>query len=551
MNSFLDTLKQLGPARLGIMGGVTLLLLIFFVFVSMRVATPDMKLLYSDLTSMDSGAIAAKLEESQIPYQISQDGARVMVAEDNVGRARMLLAEAGLPNGGSMGYEIFDQQSGFGTTNAVQNINAVRAMEGELARTIGSLEQVRSARVHLVLPQRELFSRENRPASASVMIGMRTGAKLTEGQVAAIQSLISSAVPQLKPDDVSIIDQNGNLLARGGGAGDATVANMKAEEMRLSYERRMTQAIEDLIGRTVGYGKVRATVTADLNFDRTTTNEETYNPEGQVARSTLTVTEENTERDTSGSGGVSVDNNLPVVGNDTMLSGGPTSEGNRTEETTNYEISKTVKNLVRETGEVRKLSVAVLIDGRYTEAEDGTKTYVPRTQEEIDQLSALIKSAIGYDEKRGDALQVVNMQFADVDTVDEGVLETTLLGFDKNKLLDAVEVISVAGMIILVVLLVLQPMIGRLLATERLPGRSEDPEREADLLAGRGQQAALESPRANYESSEYSDDQTNSMIDMQRVEGKVKASSIKKVEDIVEAYPQETVSVIRSWMTQE
>lgn len=549
MNSFFDTLKQLGPARLGIMGAITLMLLVFFIFVSMRVATPSMKLLYSDLSSMDSGAIAAKLEEVQIPYQVSQDGTRVLVAENSVGRARMLLAEAGLPNGGSMGYEIFDKQSGFGTTNAIQNINQVRALEGELARTIGSLEPVRSARVHLVLPQRELFSRENRQASASVMLGLRPGAKLTESQVAAVQSLVSSAVPQLKVSDVSIIDQNGALLARGGGENDLSVANMKTEEMRLSYERRMTQSIEDLVGRTVGYGKVRASVTADINFDRISTNEEIYDPEGQVPRSTQTVEESSQETSGAGGGETSVIGNLPNANADLLGGNGPSSQGNRIEETTNFEISKTVRNLVRETGEVRRLSVAVLVDGRYTGAEDGTKTYEPRSSEELDQISALVRSAIGFDAGRGDTLEVVNMQFAAVETIDDALLDTTLFGFDKNKLLDAAEVITVAVMIILVVLLVLQPMIGRLLAAEgNAAAPREDPNREADLLASRAPAPALEGPSQYEQEIPQSED---SMIDMQKVEGKVKASSVKKVEDIVEAYPQETVSVIRSWMTQD
>ncbi|PZQ48490.1 MAG: flagellar M-ring protein FliF, partial [Micavibrio aeruginosavorus] len=277
MNSFLETLKQLGPARLAIMGSVLLGLMVFFIFVSLRVSSTEMNLLYSDLSSMDSGAMVAKLEEAQIPYEVSSDGTRIEVPDTEVGRARMLLAEAGLPNGGSLGYELFDKQSGFGTTNAVQNINALRALEGELSRTISTLEPVRSARVHLVLPQRELFARETRPASASVALGLRPGKRIEQEQVAAIQSLIASAVPELKMEQVSIIDQNGNLLARGGESAE-NQATMKAEELRLKNEQRLIQTIEDLVGRTVGYGKVRASVTAELNFDRTTTAEETYNP---------------------------------------------------------------------------------------------------------------------------------------------------------------------------------------------------------------------------------------------------------------------------------
>ncbi len=543
VNNFLETLKQMGPARLGIMGGVLLALLVFFLFVSMRVSTPDMKLLYTDLSSIDSGAIAAKLEEVQIRYEISQDGSRVMVPDTDVGRARMLLAEAGLPNGGSMGYEIFDKQSGFGTTNAVQNVNQVRALEGELARTISTLAPVRSARVHLVLPQRELFSRESRPSSASVAIGLRPGAKLEQDHILAVQSLIASAVPQLKPENVSIIDQDGNLLARGGDE-NMTLASLKAEEMRLGYERRVTQSIEDLVGRSVGYGKVRANVTADLNFDRINTSEELFNPEASTPRSTQTTEERTTERD-GAADNVSVENNLPAVGSDLFVDEKPSLESSRLEEVTNYEISKTVRNTVRETGEVRRLSVAVLVDGKYTTAEDGTRTYQPRTDAELDQIAALVRSAIGFDANRGDTLEVVNMQFAEVQTVEDVMVDNTLFGFDKNKLLDVAEILTVAIMIILVVLLVLQPMVGRLLASE---APQVDDDLEADLLGVRPQAPALEGPQ-EFEPAQLDED--TSMIDMQKVEGQVKASSVKKIEDIVDAYPAETVSVLRSWMTQD
>ena len=278
MNNFLETLKQLGPARLGIMGGVLLTLMVFFIFISMRVSKPDYNLLYADLSSVDSSAMVGKLEEAKIPYQVSSDSTKITVPDDEIGRARMLLAEAGLPNGGTLGYEIFDQKSGFGTTNDVTRLNKVRALEGELARTISSLNHVRSARVHLVLPQRELFSRENRPASASVALGLKSGAKINDGQVLAIQSLIASAVPELKPENVSLIDQNGNLLARGGEE-KGSLLNQKAEEQRLAYEQRLVQSIEALLGRTLGYGNVRATVSADLDFDRITTNEEIFDPE--------------------------------------------------------------------------------------------------------------------------------------------------------------------------------------------------------------------------------------------------------------------------------
>ncbi len=553
MNSFLETLKQLGPARLAIMGSVLLGLLLFFIFISMRVSSPSMKLLYDDLATNDSAAIVAKLEENEIPYQTSEDGGRISVPDDQVGRARMLLAQEGLPNGGNMGYELFDNQSGFGTTNFVQNITQVRAMEGELARTISSLESIKSARVHLVLPQRELFSRESRPASASVFLHLRGAAQLDKEQIAGIQSLIASAVPDLKSKNVSIVDSAGNLLARGG-EDESQLASDKNEEVRRKYEQRMTQTIEDLVGRTVGYGKVRANVVADMNFDQITQNEEIYDPQGQVVRSTQTVEDKNTETQAD-SNNVSVEKNLPGGNSDLLGQGGPTSASNRNEETTNFEINKTVRSMVRESGQVQKMSVAVLVDGTYTTDKEGKKTYQPRTKEELDRLTALVSSAIGVDTKRGDKIEVVNMQFVEVDTTPE--TDNTIMGFEKSDLLDAAEILTVAIMIILVVLLVLQPMVGRLLATEGGKSDEEGGFDEQGLLPSMQQNPALTGPSMSssgqdgggFAVQELIADED--MINVQKVEGRVKASSLKKVEDIITAYPEETVSVLRGWMTQE
>jgi len=548
VNSFLETLKQLGAARLGIMGGIFVGLLMFFVFVSVRVSTPQMKLLYSDLSTEDAGSIAAKLEESQIKYDISSDGSRVIVPEDEIGRARMLLAEAGLPNGGSLGYELFDEQSGFGTTNFVQNINQVRALEGELARTISSLENVRSARVHIVFPQRELFSRENKKASASVFLGIRPGGQLAREQVIAIQSLVASAVPDLSNADIAIIDSNGNLLAKTEGEG-ADLLGLKAEEMRLNYERGLAEKIEDQISRIVGFGKVRATVTADMNFDRISTNEELYDPEGQVLRSSQVTEENETERDAASNDNVGVETNLPGIDTSLLDGGAPSLETNRVEEVTNFEISRTVRNVVREAGEIKKLSVAVLVDGTTVLNEEGETVYQPRTEQEIQQLTALVRSAVGFDANRGDSVEVVNLPFAVVDTNEEFYDESLLLGFEKNKLVEFAQIVTVAVMMILVVMLILKPMVNRLLETE---AAEIDSDLDADLLAARPMSPALAAPDGSTpEMLAGEEGAEESLIDIQGVEGKVKASSIKKVEEIVENYPAETVSVIRSWMTQE
>ncbi len=527
------------------MGAIVVSLFLFFIFVSVRVSTPGMKLLYSDLSSLDSAAMAGKLEAANIRYEVSQDGTKIMVPESEVGRSRLLLAGAGLPNGGSMGYEIFDKDSGFGTTNFVQNINQVRALEGELSRTIMSMHGVKSARVHLVLPQRELFTRDSQPSSASVFLGINAGASLESGQIMSIQSLVSSAVSGLKTSNVSIIDSNGTLLARGGDEEGALMVS-KTDEMRRNYEARLAAKVEDQVSRIVGFGNVRATVTAEINFDRISTNEELFDPEKQVVRSSQ-VTEEKGSETEAGGKDVSVENNLPAQNAGLLGEGGPSSENSKVEEVTNYEISKTVRSTVREVGEIKRQSVAVLVDGSYTTDDKGVKTYAPRTQDELDRITSLVRSAVGFDETRGDSIEVVNLQFAAVETEEAFKDDRLLFGFEKNKLLDVAEMITIAIMVLLVILVVLRPMVNRVLAS--IAAEAAAAPKTADLLGPRPVSPALMGPvDTSFGGDEGGEE---SLINISGVEGKVKASSMKKVEEIVQNYPNETVSVIRSWMTQE
>jgi len=560
LNSFVATLQQLGPARLGVMGAITLGFLMFFVFISMRVTSPELKLLYADLSPTDAGAVAAKLEETQVPYEISQSGSKIMVPSNEVGRARMLLAEAGLPNGGSLGYEIFDQQSGFGTTNFVQNINQIRALEGELARTISALENIRSARVHISLPQRELFSRDARSPSAGVSLGINGAATLEREQILAIQSLVAAAIPGLKAKSVSVIDSNGTLHAKGGEE-ENDLMSLRTEDLRRNYEARLQSKIEEQVGRIVGYGKVTAIVTAEMNFDQISMNEELYNPEGQVLRSTQTTQEDTTERDTVVEDEVSVATNLPGVGGDLLSDTAPSLENSRTEEVSNFEISKTIRNTIRQSGDIERLSISVLIDGRYTIDDEGNSVYQERPQNEIDQITNLVRTAVGYDENRGDVIEVASLQFAQIDVGEDIVDDRFLFGFEKSSLIDTAEVLVIALMFILVVLLVLQPMVTKIITTaSTAPQRSLDDMLEHDLLAASPANPALAPPPQQQIGADgqplVSDSlpplaEDDSMIDIQGIDGKVKASTVKKVEEIVENYPTETVSVVRSWMSQE
>ncbi|MBI1300149.1 MAG: flagellar M-ring protein FliF [Alphaproteobacteria bacterium] len=546
MNSFVATLQQLGPARLGVMGAILLGFLMFFAFISMRVSSPEMALLYTNLSTIDSGAVTAKLEESQIKYDVSPDGSRILVPGDEVGRARMLLAAEGLPNGGSIGYEIFDEQSGFGTTNFVQNINQVRALEGELARTISSLETIKSARVHIVLPQRQQFSRETRNPSASVVLGINAGSVVDRQQIVSVQSLVASAVPNLKARDVSVVDSNGNLLAKGG-VDDEQLLSLQTEDLRKKFETDLQDKIEEQVGRIVGFGKVTAIVTADMNFDRINTSEEMFNPEGQVLRSTQSTQENTTEREPV-TDDVSVGNNLPGVGGDLLVDQGPSLESSRNEEVTNFEISKTTRNILHQSGKVDRLNVSVLVDGKYTADDEGNRTYEPRSEQEIEQITALVRAAIGYDEVRGDVLEVANLQFASLESEEGFIEEDLILGFDKADLIDTAEVLIIAIMVILVILLVIQPMVSKLIAIELKPQQgSLDDFLQHELLSASPANPALAPPTTGSAANDDDDE----LINIQGIEGRVKASTVKKVEAIVESHPAETVSVIRNWMSEE
>lgn len=544
MSSISDTVKSLGPARLGVLGAIFVALMAFFFFISMQVSKPNYELLYSDLSTVNSSAVAAKLQESSISFEVSPDGSRVMVGQNDIGRARMLLAEAGLPNGGSLGFELFDQQSGFGTTSFVQNINQVRALQGELARTISTLDPVQFAKVHVVLPQRELFSRDAREASASVTLKLRPNMRLRPEQIVGIQNLVANAVPELKPGMVTIIDTQANVLASGTDDGSNSLGlsgSLKAEELKLSHERRLKGAIEEMLSSVVGPNKVRAQVSVDLNFDRITTNSETYDPEGQVVRSTQTISEDNVEREQA-KPNVSVENNLPGLASDFDINAKPSAENNRIEEVTNYEISKTIQSVVRETGEIKKISVAVLVDGAYTTDAEGKKTYSPRSEAELDQIATLVRSAVGYDADRGDAVEVVNLPFAEIE-IEDGPDDSRLFGVEKAQLVDTAEMVMVALMGLLVMLLVVKPMLTHLLA-----GNQEEEEIDPiEALLEAQKNPALAAPTGAAEGEE----EDNSLIDMQAVEGKVRASTVKKVGDIVTSHPNETVSVIRNWMSQE
>ena len=558
MNPFADLIRNLGPVRLAALVGTAIAVIGFFIFLVSRLSTGSMALLYSDLDPADSGAIVRELETRNIPFQLKAGGTQVFVPSDNVLNLRVSLAEQGLPGGGSMGYEIFDESQGLGTTNFVQNVNLVRALEGELSRTISSIRNVRGARVHLVLPRRELFSREQQEPSASVVLQLVGAQRPGKEQILSIQHLVAAAVPQLTPEGVSILDDRGQLLARGfGEEGQAALAIQNAEEMRTALENRLRRSVEELVERTVGFNRVRAEVTAEVNYDRRVESAELYDPDQVVARSTQAIEETVNESESAGEDTVTVQNNLPE--GEVPEGGGTTATANRqesrTEETTNFEISRRVIETVKESGEIQRLSVAVLVDGNYVRNEDGDRVYEPRTTEQLEQIETLVKSAIGFDANRGDVVEVVNMEFVKLEPgdLDDGAL---LFGISKEELLQLAEVLVLAVVGLLVILLVVRPVLTRLF--ESMPTTLATGGGGAGALMASGEMAQLAGPGATADMAELLEGEEDAeeslldqMIDINQVEGRVRASSLRKIGEIVDKHPEEAVAIIRNWMYQE
>jgi flagellar M-ring protein FliF len=545
------------------MAAVAAGIIAFFIYLTSRLASPEMALLYGELSAQDSGQIIARLEQMSVPYRLGEEGGMIYVPQDQVGRSRMVMAEEGLPSGGSIGYEIFDRSEGLGTTNFVQNINHVRALEGELARTIRSIASVKQARVHLVLPRRELFSRERQEPSASIILMVASGG-LDHQQVSSIQHLVAAAVPGLKPAMVSIVDDKGNLLARGTDEGALSQTATRAQEMRINYESRMVRTVEELLGRSLGAGNVRAQVSAEMDFDRITENAEIYDPDGQVVRSTQTVEEQANNQD-GAPAGVTVGNNLPDALPELDSGSGNQSQTSRVEETVNYEITKTVKTHIREAGMVRRLSVAVMVNGNFAEDAQGNPTYEPRSAEELEKITALVRSAVGYDESRGDTIEVVEMPFVAPETGDSEA-QGLLLGLGKSDLMRIAELLVLGVVAVLVLLMVVRPLLGRLLEVDDEAG-----EGAAGLLPAGAGQAALAGPDgggmlrlagdpATVVATRIGDDgragknvasEIDQMIDLNQVEGRVRASSVKKIAEIIEKHPEEAVGIIRGWLHSE
>jgi flagellar M-ring protein FliF len=457
-----------------------------------------------------------------------------MVPKDKVTRLRMKLAEGGLPKGGGVGYEIFDKSDALGTTSFVQNINHLRALEGELARTIRAIDVIQAARVHLVLPERPLFSRETPQPSASIVVRVR-GA-LEPQQIRAIRHLVASAVSGLKPQRVSIVDESGQLLADGE-AGDNE--NVVGDERRNAYEKRLRNEVEQIVSSVVGAGRARVQLSADFDYNKITQTSDKFDPEGRVLRSSQTREESSATTDNNGQ--VTVNNELPGAQNG---GGGatPKDQSKKTEETNNYEISHTTKTEVTEAGKVNRISVAVLVDGVYSKGEKGDMVYKERSKEDLDRIATLVRSAIGFDQKRGDQVEVVNLKFAEapqVPPIAEPTGFMSIFQFTKDDLMYFIELGVMMLLSLVVLFMVIRPLVRRILASEVIPSLSHEDSVPAltDSSAESGGGQNLVPGALN-------------PVDVAQVQGQVHAQTVHRVGELAERNPNETANIVRQWLSE-
>ncbi|MGL4240547.1 MAG: flagellar basal-body MS-ring/collar protein FliF [Beijerinckiaceae bacterium] len=536
MNGVFDVLKRLGPQKLLALGAVTLALMAFFAFIIIRVTAPAMTTLFTDLNLQDSAAVMKELEQRGVKYETRYEGATLMVPKDQALRLRMDLAAKGMPQGGGIGYEIFDKTDSLSATSFVQNVNQLRALEGELARTIRALDRVQNARVHLALPEKQLFQRERKEARASIVLKVR--GELDPGQVRAIRHLVASAVEGLKPDRISIVDEAGRLLADG--ASDNNDATALAGEKQLGFESRLRRQVEDIVASVVGKGRARVQVAAEMDFNRVQQTQESFDPESRVVRSTQTRNENNLSNDAR-EGQVTVNNELPGA-NGANGQNTAREASQKNEETVNYEISKTTRTEVIEGGRVKRLSVAVLVDGNY--ARSGKEMeYQPRPQEELDRIAALVRSSIGFDQRRGDLIEVVNLRFAEAPEVSEMREQTfweRLFSFSKDDTFRMLELLILAAVSAFVFLFVLRPLMNTIKGPDK-------PQATVMVQAANGQMIAVPAPPPS-PVDDAPPTATEQLIEMSQFNGAIQARSIEKVGEVASKNPQESVAILRQWI---
>lgn len=418
IRKLLQPFLALPPAKQWLIGVVLAVAVAAFASLIFFANKVEYRPLFANLTTEDAGEIVKKLKDQKVPYKISADGKAVMVPADKVYDLRLTLASEGLPQGGGIGFEIFDRKN-FGMTEFVQKLNYQRALQGELARTISQLAGVEAARVHLAIPEKSLFAENEKPPSASIVLKMKSNKMLRENDVQGIVHLVASSIEGMAPEQVTVLDGRGKVLTRGEPSDPAGKLTGTMQETQRAYEKNLEDRLQTLLDKVVGSGKSVARVTAIFDFRQVEKYEEKYDPDSAAVRSEQRSEEQNAGS-TVAAGVPGVQTNLGRVA---PGAGGTVGGGSKTDETLNYEVSRSTARTIEPVGTLAKVSVAILVDGKYEapapakEGEAANAKYLPRTPEELQKIESLVKSAVGFNPERGDQVTVANIPFQETEDV--------------------------------------------------------------------------------------------------------------------------------------
>ncbi|MBB5022391.1 flagellar basal-body MS-ring/collar protein FliF [Desulfurispira natronophila] len=541
VSRLLQKLSRPQQITLGLVLGASVITIVTLVIWAIVASRPGHQVLFSNLAMEDAGEVAAKLSEMQVPYELQNDGRTIAVPANVVHQTRLNLAQEGLPRGSGVGFEIFDT-AGIGMTEFIQKVNFRRALQGELGRTIAAIDGIESARVHIALPERSLFISQDQMAEASVALRLSPHSRLSGDQVNGIIHLVSSSVENLSADAVTVVDEQGRILNDLiQDTPDEDTLNVTQLAYQSNLERSLRRQLDNLLVSVLGQGNAYSNISLELDFDRVEEQREWYDPDS-VIRSEQRIEELEQGRDAMGGiPGVRAniaDQEDPDAGLSTTRS--------REVETTNYEIGRTLTNIQRSRGQIKRLTVAVAVNGSYVqEEEDGvTRTvYQPRSQEELDKITALVQSAIGYNENRGDRVVVTNLQFGDPPKSRfQELLEMQDLWQELLKYA------GIALFFLFAFIFIIRPIVRWVVDMTR-------DEEELKKTFGTGQKkpkqlvpTQLPKTMAELESEMESQIDSEASVSASAVRGKVIR---KKLEEIVKENPSGAAQLIRIWINDE
>lgn len=530
MANLTEYFKKLGAGKTAVLLAVAAMAIAGAAVLFLMTQGPAYQVLYAHLPPEDSGAVIDKLKEKRIPYSVS--GSSISVPAEKVYEVRMELAGEGIPQGGGVGFEIFDN-SGFGITDFVQKVNYKRALQGELARTISQIKEVETARVHLAIPEKGVFLDEQKKTRASIILKLRGGKALTQEQVTAIVHLVANSFDNLKPDDVTVVDTSGRMWTKTSDDNGALRLSTAQLEYKRGLEKDMEARVQSMLEKALGMGKVVARVSADLENRQVERTEETFNPDGQVVRSEQRNKEKTVGGAMMAAGVPGVLSNLPDGAKPAAGSTRTPPQSNAQNEVINYEISKVVSHVVEPVGAIKRLTVAVLVDGSYemVKGDDGKeiKKYSARSDEEIAKFTQMVKSAVGFSGERGDAVTVVATPF-ESDSLDFAQIEPEAAPMVPPFLIPVIiKYGSAAFVAIFAIIFILRPIIKRLTQEKAaleaiqntLPGGLQ-----ASLGHGAEKRAIEEGRRAD-------DD------------------SIERLKEVVKNNPQQVAMVLKGWIKEK